>query len=99
MLPDDYCDIFCADILRCRLNRQVADWNHLIMLDNGDGLGMGRIESVHDIFTNTDSCIFHFDYIPFESCSRTPNWFLVVAFRLVVTIHHVDDSEIPDECL
>ena len=97
MLPDDYCDIFCAHLLRPRLYRQIADWNNLVILDNGDGLGFGRIERVHDIFMGTDSFVFHFDYLPFES--HTDNFFCVVGFRLIVTVHNVDDSEIDDDCL
>ena len=97
MLEEDYCDIFCAHLLRPRLYHQVADWTALVELDNGDGLGFGRIERVHDIFMGTDSFIFHFDYIPFES--QTDQLYLVVGFRLVVTVHHVDDSEIGDDCL
>ena len=97
MLPDDYCDIFCADLVSIRLHRQVADWTNLVTLDNGDGLGFGRIERVHDIFMNTESFIFHFDYIPFAS--HGTNSFCVVGFRLIVTVHNVDDSEIDDDCL
>ena len=96
MEPEEYCDIFCSHLLRPRLHRVVGDWNALVTLDNGDGLGFGRIERYHDIFMGTDSIIFHFDYLPFESQTDT---FIVVGFRLIVTIHHVDDSEIEEDCL
>ena len=98
MEPNDYCDIFCAHLMRPRLHREIADYNRLINLDNGDGLGFGRIDRYHDIHMNTDSIIYHFDYIPFTS-GRNACVFLVVGFRLVITIHHVDDLDIEEDCL
>ena len=95
---DDYCDIFCAHLMRPRLHRQIADYTRLVTLDNGDGLGFGRIDRYHDILMNTDSIIFHFDYIPFGS-ARNSRSFVVVGFRLVITIHQVDDLDIEDDCL
>ena len=97
MEPDDYCDIFCADLMRPRLHRVVGDLHGLIELDNGDGLGFGRIERVHDIFTGTTSIIYYFDYISLGG--EDPAFFIVVGFRLVITVYHVDDSEIVEDCL
>ena len=45
----------------------------------------------------TESFIFHFDYMPFAS--QTDHLFLAVGFRLIVTVHNVDDTEIEDDCL
>ena len=97
MLEDDYCDIFCEHLLRPSLHQPIADWHLMLTLDNGDGLEFNRIERVHDIFMGTDSFIFHFDYLPFAS--QTDHLFIAVGFRLIVTVHNVDDSDIDDSCL
>ena len=96
MEPDDYCDIFCSHLPIPRLYDHVGDLNGLVLLDNGDGLGFGRIERHHCPLMGTDTVIFYFDYLPYESHIDI---FVVAGFRIAITIHHVDDLEIEDDCL
>ena len=97
MEPDDYCDIFCSHLMVPQHHRVVGDYHRFITLANGDGLGFGRIERYHDILMGNDTLIFHFDYLPCLNHHETT--FIVLGFRLAITIHHVDDSEIDDDCL
>ena len=93
MEPHDYCDIFCSHLESPRQYEHVGEISRLITLDNGDGLGFGRVERYRCPLMGTTTFIYHFDYLPFASHT---NMFVVVGFRLAITIHHVDDLEIED---
>ena len=99
MEPDDYCDIFCSHFLGNEAPRRyshVGDFDEMFMLPNGDGLEFGRIERYRCPLMGTTTIIYDFDYLPFESFETL---FVTVGFRLSITVHHVDDSDIEDNCL
>ena len=99
MEPNDFCEIFCSHLMVPEHHRVVVDdWNRNIPLANGDGLDFGRIEKYHDVLLNNDTFIFHFDYLPCL-CNVRPfeTRVIILGFRMAITIHHVDDSEIEDD--
>ena len=97
MEPDDYCDIFCSHLMVPRHHTVIGDFHRFVRLANGDGLGFGRVERYHDIHMNNDSFIFHFDYLPFPDPYLRE--YIIVGFRLVLTVHTVDDLEIEEDCM
>ena len=98
MEPDDYCDVFCSHFVGDSPQRYeyIGNFDALFRLSNGDGLEFGSVERHHCPLMNTTTIILYFDYLPFESCITL---FVVVGFHIAITIHHVDDSEIEDNCL
>ena len=97
MEPDDYCDIFCSHLMTPEHHPVVGDYHRYVPFANGEGLGFGRIERYHDILMGTNTLIFHFDYLPCLNDIDTT--FIILGFRLAITIHHVDDLEIEDTYL
>ena len=100
MEPDDYCDIFCShfvDDQPPRLFDFIGDLDEFVDLDNGDGLAFGRVERYRCPLTNTTTIFLYFDYIPRAVNVRSV--YVEVKFRIAITVHHVDDSEIDDSCL
>ena len=99
MEPDDYCEIFCSHFIGnepAQLYDYIGEFDEFFRLDNGDGLEFSRVERHRCPLMGTTTIIYYFDYLPFESFV---NIFVVVGFRIAITIHHVDDSEIEDHCL
>ena len=99
MEPDDYCEIFCSHFLNNqspRLNDYIGDLDELFLLNNGDGLEFGTVERHHCPLMGTNTIIYHFKYLHLASHTKI---FVTAGFRIAITMHHVNDLEIEDNCL